>query len=158
MSEAQQARQVLDYCRRHWPTHSGNLCPVSDMLEQSVSDMLSNWLKAELNHAQQQLAECEAVLVQTRLLASEKLAEKNKRIAELEAQVPKWRDTVNDPPEQGQQVLIDWDGPVREMIVGRYCGLADQGFFDECGNWLNAGMAKKWCELPSPPKESEQGG
>lgn len=85
-------------------------------------------------------------------------AEKDKRIAELEAQVPKWRDTVYDPPEQGQQVLIDWDGPVREMIVCRYCGLADQGFFDECGNWLNAGMAKKWCELPSPPKESEQGG
>lgn len=122
-----------------------------------IRDVVTSHLRLE-----QQLAECEMELGQTRLYASEKIAEKDRRIAELEEQIPKWRDAVSDPPEDNRPVWLSF----------RYGAWLQQqlAFFGSSNEWMistgerveflsnSNGVPFKWCELPSPPKESEQGG
>ena len=77
------------------------------------------------------------------------LAEKDKRIAELEAQLPKWHKvSEGDLPKECDYVYC-----VDELASYILCFTPDGLWNDGRGTLLELQEIAMWCELPQPPKE-----
>ena len=70
------------------------------------------------------------------------IVEKDKRIAELEALLPKWHKVSEDGlPNSGQYVLVSYKG-----CKTLHCIFDRSDFGLDSSDYM-------WCELPQPPKE-----